>query len=87
MKDYLFKVFSDDAGRPSSMRILLFFIMAYAMFFSTITLIIWSYICLKTGQFVPLTMGDFPAFFTAIVSLGFKVYQKKWENIPKGENE
>lgn len=87
MKEFILKVFSDDSGRPSSLRILLFFIMVYAMFFTTITLSIWMYICLKTNQFVPLTMGDFSTFFTAMVSIGFKVYQKKWENISKGDNE
>lgn len=79
MKEFLVRIFSDDSGNPSSMRIIFFF---GALVYISVPSFVWLVCCLKS---TPITMIPFPESVTIFygqamaVIMSCKVWQKNIE--------
>ena len=62
--------FSTQAGEPSSMRLLVAFVVV-------LKLSVWAYLCIKSGQNIPFSVEDIGVI---VGVLGAKAYQKGKES-------
>lgn len=74
------KMFEDDCGNSSSMRVLTFIFTIFCILAATYILGVWGYISISTMTFQPLSFSDLLGIGGGVGALGFKALQKKYED-------
>lgn len=75
------KLFQDDSGNTSVMRVMTLLFVCWCIASMTYILIIWGYVALTTNTFPSLTMGDVSTVFGGVGAIGFKALQKRFEHM------